>query len=434
MPTRAAPGWFAPLAELPRPLWSLIIGNLFSSMGASFYFPMLTLFLREQLDVPMAQIGTLFLAAGLLGAVGAWTGGEWCDRIGRRPIMVLGLSGRAAAGLALAFLAATRGHPALVALCVLLSSMIGQAFQPACEAMLTDIVPEPQRVLGFGLLRIARNAGWAFGPMLGGLLALISYALLFAITAIAFAAAAVLILVLTRESGVRQRGTRFRWRDLVAISHDRLFLAFSAVCALLFCMMGQLVSTLSDFGVEHLRMSKPAMGTIYAINGSLVVLFQYPISRWISRTRFTTALMIGSAIYAIGYGAMVGATGFRDMALLMLLITAGEMIVSPSTLSLAANLSPPDGRGRYLGVFGLFHQIGWSLGPWAGGMALDGFMPHAERAWLLLAGAGALALAGFALLRPWIPRAADGAAVMLPAMKAAPAPSAADSPAPAPGP
>jgi MFS family permease len=82
-------------------------------------------------------------------------------------------------------------------------------------------------------------------------------------------------------------------------------------------------------------------------------------------------------------------------------------MVAPVSVSLAANLAPEVARGRYLGVFGLFHQLGWSLGPWAGGVALEGFAPQSERTWYVLGAVGLAAAAAFSLLRPHLPATAD---------------------------
>ncbi len=391
----------------PREVWVLFLGNLCSSMGTAFYFPMLTIFLRERLSIGMAWIGTLFLISGLVGAIGSWLGGEWSDRVGRKPVMIFALAGRGVTAAAMAVLAWLHPAPAPVALVLILSSFMGHFFNPACDAYMADVLPEHRRVQGYGLIRVARNVGWALGPLMSGLLALISYPLLFLVTACAMAIGAGVIRTLTKEPGSPQPGRRFRWRDLSAIAGDRAFMAYSAGCVLLFTVMAQLITTLSDWSLEHARITKPEMGIVYAINGTIVVLFQIPVARFLSRLRLTSALILGAAVYALAYGSMAFARTFPAIAGLMIGITLAEIIVAPSTVTLAANLSPHEARGRYMGVFGLFHQLGWSLGPWIGGMALEGFAPHPERTWYLLGGIGWASVVAFLALRPRIQASAD---------------------------
>lgn len=411
------------LHALPRSVWSLILGTLCASAGAAFYFPMLTLFCRETLHLSMSWVGTMFLTGGLIGAIGSWLGGIACDRVGRIPVMGFGLGGRSCFAALLAWCAWSHAEAHWVALFFLLSSLTGSAFQPAAEAMLADSVADDLRVHAYGLLRVARNGGWALGPALGGLLALVSYGLLFLVAALAMAGAALVILFLASEGAHRRNTARFRGSELIAVGKDRLFLRFGMTQVLLACLMGQLVSTLSVFAVETLQISKPQVGLLYTLNGALVVVFQMMVTRWTARWRFTTALMIGAALYGLGYGAMTFATGFGALAGLMVVITAGEMMVSPSAVSLAAGLAPVNARGSYLGAFGLFHQVGWSLGPWAGGLALDALAPHREQTWLYLGTIGFAAAAGFAALRSVLPPAADRAGAA--AAQAAPAPGAA---------
>ena len=56
----------------------------------------------------------------------------------------------------------------------------------------------------------------------------------------------------------------------------------------------------------------------------------------------------------------------------------GEIVVSPASSNLVANMSPENMRGRYMGVYGLFSQFGWSMGPLAGGILMDAFVGTGE--------------------------------------------------------
>jgi len=51
--------------------------------------------------------------------------------------------------------------------------------RPAWEAMLADLLPEEKRAEVIGIIRMMFNLAVTFGPLLGGLLAGISYVLLF---------------------------------------------------------------------------------------------------------------------------------------------------------------------------------------------------------------------------------------------------------------
>lgn len=63
------------------------------------------------------------------------------------------------------------GHgPALwYVICRILQGLGSAALVPAASAFVADIVPEARRGQAYGLLTAASSAGFALGPMVGGL-------------------------------------------------------------------------------------------------------------------------------------------------------------------------------------------------------------------------------------------------------------------------
>ena len=64
--------------------------------------------------------------------------------------------------------------------------------------------------------------------------------------------------------------------------------------------------------------------------------------------------------------------------LAVVIITVGEMIVMPTSQTLAAGFARTDMRGRYMAVFGLSISVPAAIGPLAAGIVLDNY--HAEPA------------------------------------------------------
>ena len=83
----------------------------------------------------------------------------------------------------------------------------------------------------------------------------------------------------------------------------------------------------------------------------------------------------------------------------MVVITLGEIITSPSSMNLVANLSPENERGRYMGIFGLFTSTGWSLGPFVGGILYDAFKMEPFLLWGGVAIFAILSAIGYFALR-----------------------------------
>ena len=121
----------------------------------------------------------------------------------------------------------------------------------------------------------------------------------------------------------------------------------------------------------------------------------------------TRALLAGSLLYSGGYLLVGFVPDFGLLALAMIIITFGEMIVQPAGLTLASRLAPEDQRGRFLGVFGMFNHLGWSIGPYLGGMSLHAFSERPWVTWVIVSGLALVAGIGFFALRWILPASAD---------------------------
>jgi len=163
--------------------------------------------------------------------------------------------------------------------------------------------------------------------------------------------------------------------------------------------MGQMMSTFSVYTVEWAGRSKVELGAIYALNGIMVVLLQFPSVRLLGAMRMTTALIVGSLLYSIGYGMMGWGTSFALLVVGMAVATLGEIVSMPPAMNLVSNFSPEDSRGRYMGVFGIFNSFGWSVGPLVGGVLLDLAAGRPKLLWGAIAMLTVLAALGYADLR-----------------------------------
>jgi MFS transporter, DHA1 family, solute carrier family 18 (vesicular amine transporter), member 1/2 len=146
--------------------------------------------LDARLGLSSSAIGLLFAGSIAVDAALAPLGGRWGDRRGRWGPAVLGLVTVALSIALLALLGGTLG--AAVAL-----GAFGAGYSLAFAAAvpwLDETFGEVQRGLGYGLLNVLYAAGYAIGPVVGGaLLELGSADLAYLVTAVAFAAGAVVL-------------------------------------------------------------------------------------------------------------------------------------------------------------------------------------------------------------------------------------------------
>ena len=373
--------------------------SMITAAGFAVVIPFLSLYFYAELGIPMSLVGTLLLFSAGAGASAQFVGGELCDRFGRKVVIVSSLYARAVIFFVISVSVALKAPFLQIAILVVVSSILGGLFRPAINAMVADLVPAKERVEAYGLLRISMNVGWAVGPALGGFLAAVSYSALFLLTGIAGAAAATLVYFRIGESLTHAKVERFSFKDFSQIAEDRLFLQFCLISLFLFVLVGQMMSTLSVFSIEQVGISKVHLGYIYTLNGVLAATLQLPIAMLIKRGRMTTALIVGSLTYSVGYFLVGFAGSFMALLICMTVVSIGEVMISPSGMTLVANLSPEDRKGRYMGIYGLAMHFGWSVGPFVGGLALDAWIENGILLWGVLGTLGIISAVGYVWLR-----------------------------------
>jgi predicted MFS family arabinose efflux permease len=267
--------------------------------------------------------------------------------------------------------------------------------RPITSAMVMDLSPKERLTETYGFLRVGQNLGWAAGPALGGYLAtFLPYAWLFGLAALLNALTFCLILLFLRES-FHGATEQVDLRSIFSVATDRAFLMFTGLSLIVFLVMGQLGSTLSVFTVDSLGFSTAQYGLLLTMNGLIVVFFQYPVARGLNRLAKPTAIILGSLLYGLGYLSLGWVGSFAWALAAVTIITAGEIVFSPTALSVVGELSPWDQRGRYMGFFGLSDILGMSLGPLVGGILLDVFPTGPQFIWGTVAFLAFMAAVGF---------------------------------------
>lgn len=360
--------------------------------GLALSFPFLTLYFHEKRGLPMGLVGLAVSGAVAAAAVGQALGGELADVWGCKRVMGLAIAFRALfTALLAAAVAGTWPVPVIVGLHVL-GAFTGNMYGPAVRAWIAHEHPARERAVAYSSLRVAQNAAWAVGPAIGGFMAGWSYALMFAATsALSLVCLALLKLFVPAAPAIRS-GAGFAWTGTAAAARDPRFLELGILSLIVTCSMAQLVAPLSVHATAHGGLTETQVGFLFGVNGALVVLFQQAATRAVSRMALTKAASAGCLFYLAGWSWIGFARGWWALAFGMAIVTLGEIIVSPSLETIAANLAPSRLKGRYLGFHGLLQSLGQALGPLLGGLGFE----HLSGRWAPAPWIAAGALAGAA--------------------------------------
>jgi MFS family permease len=352
---------------------------LIGTIGSSMVFPFLTIYVSEQLDLPLTDVASLITLNGLVGLAASFVAGPITDRFGRKWVMVFSLAGngvtyllfrQAETFLFFAVLMAMRGlfHP---------------MYKVGTSAMVTDLVTPEQRVDAFALMRTADNLGIAIGPAIGGFVAATSYDASFTSAAMTLLFFGLSIALFARETVPRETPeTALAAKKRPSAGYgevikDRQFLAFVFSFTLFKICSVMLWALLAVYAKQNYGLPENQYGFIPTTNALMVVLFQVAATRFTRRYLPLPVMAIGTAVYALGVASIAAGQGFWGFWLSFVVVTVGELMIMPTSTTFVANLAPIDKRGRYMSFFSLSQGAGRGIAPLLGGLLNDNIGPRA---------------------------------------------------------
>lgn len=384
--------------EFPTTFWTLIGATFIDRLGGALIFPFISLYMTQKFNIGMVQVGQLFAIYAFASLFGSILGGAMTDKFGRRTMMLFGLIMSAMSSLAMGLVNDLSLFYSLAGIVGLLSNTGG----PAQQAMVADLLPTRKQTEGFGILRVVINLAVTIGPAIGGILAARSYLLLFVIDAISSTITAIIVFSVLPET-MPEKTEEQSSQSLIQtvggyglVLKDWVYMAFLVVSMLMVMVSIQMNSTLPVYLRDVHGVQPQGFGYILSLNAGMVVLFQFWITRRISKYRPLLLMAVGMGFYALGFAMYGFVSAYMLFLLAMVIITIGEMIVSPTAQALVARLAPEDMRGRYMAMYGFSWIIPTALGPLAAGIIMDHYNPN----WVWYAGGivSMIAVSGYVFL------------------------------------
>jgi MFS transporter, DHA1 family, tetracycline resistance protein len=384
------------------------LGLLFATvfldlMGFGIVIPLLPLY-AERFGAGPVTVTMLVAVYSLMQFVCAPWWGQLSDRVGRRPVLLVGLFGSAASYLIFGL----AGSLATLFAGRILAGVAGANIGVA-QAYVADVTRPVDRARGMGMIGAAFGLGFIFGPAIGGVLARYGAATpFFAAGALALANGLLALRWLPESRrgdrsspGEGQAGIAARWRALGRLARVqgvwRLFAAFS----LLTLAFAALEATMSLWADRRWDFSPSEVAYLFAYLGVLVTLVQGglvgPLAR---RLGERSMALLGMGAFAAGLIALAVAPSLGLLAVALGLIALGQGAAGPSLSALISRAAPAAERGRVLGVSQSLSALGRVVGPLWGGLALSRLglgAPYLSGAVLVAIGVGIL-LAGAAPL------------------------------------
>lgn len=364
--------------DFPRKFWIVVGVSFIDHVGGTMLFPFFSLYITQKFNVGMTQAGIVLGIFALSGLVGQMIGGALTDKFGRRKLIIFGLIFSALSTLTLGFI---KDFSVLIPLAVVigfLSDMAG----PAHNAMIADILPEQKRHEGFGIMRVVGNMAWIIGPTIGGFVAGKSFLALFIIDAIISCFVAFLFFVLISETKPEahanepQESIFKTFLGYGKVIKNRAFMAFLAALILMGLVYQQMYNSLSVYMRDSHNFAPNAYGFLLTASAIVVILFQFSVMRYIKKKPAFKMMAYGTLFYMAGFGMFGLINAYWLFVAAIIVITVGEMLVVPTSQTLATNFAPEDMRGRFMGMFGMTWAIPGVIAPYLAGVILDNLNPN----------------------------------------------------------
>jgi MFS family permease len=381
--------------EFPKPFWVLMGATVIDQIGSFMVFPFFALFMTKQFGVGMTEVGVLFAVFTITGILGSILGGALADKFGRKSMVLYGLFISGLSSITIILVEDLTLFYVVAAFVGLLGNIGG----PARQAMIADLLPEAQHAEGYSIFRVAFNISATVGPMIGGLMAVRSFDLLFIGDAVLSVITAIIVFILLPEtkpnsdSDVAEESIAQSVGGYSRVFKDTSFMLFVMVSVLIASVYLQLNSALPVFLRDMHGLPPIYYGGLLSMNAAIVVFFQFWLTRKISRYPPLIMAAIASLFYGVGFAMWGFVSGILYFVIAMVIITIGEMIIAPIGQTLAAKFSPDNMRGRYMAVFGFSNAIPNMFVPYFVGLIMDNQDPN--WVWYLAGIVGAMAAVGY---------------------------------------
>lgn len=365
--------------EYPSQYWIVVAATFIDRLGGAMLWPFFTLYITRKFDIGLTQAGLLLFLFSISGMIGSTIGGALTDRFGRKVMILFSLVMSATTALLMAVI----NDLTVFVLATVIVGLLADTGGPAREALIADLLPEEKRAEGFGILRVAFNLSVAIGPLIGGLLATYNYTLIFIMDAVASLITATILFFVLKETWTPAERedqkpetlaqTFVGYRDVL---RDKAFVYYMFASMLMVLVYINMNTMLAPYLRDVHGVDERGFSYILSLNAIMVVLFQFPITRYVSRYRPLMVMMAGTLLYAIGFAMYGFVVAYELFLAAMVVITIGEMMVSPVGQAIATRLAPEDMRGRYMALFGYTWGIPFMIGPILAGMVLDNLNPN----------------------------------------------------------
>ena len=359
-------------------IW-LIVGELATWIGASFIWPLTSVYLNKQLHISLSIIGVVLFCNCAGNILGSIISGRLYDKYNPYPLMLWGLGLDAAV---LFLMAAFHGWPEYW-VWLTLTGFLGGWNGTLINSVATSLKKYPSRYV-FNVLYFSQNLGVVTGTLIVGYLYDLSITLLFVIAALLFVIAFINavfnykpIIAFHKERMAKHKKGEKHKAEPMPKRNFIMTMVFFTTLGVTWLMYMNWESNLSVYMVS-LGIPFHLYSLLWTLNAGVIVIMQGILARFpnIFKNLFHQ-IIFGICMFSLSFITLVFAKDFAHFALSMFILTLGESTAFPAIPAYVNDLSPLTSKGKYQGANMVASGIGRAFGPLFGGLIIDhaGYIP-----------------------------------------------------------
>jgi len=113
------------------------------------------------------------------------------------------------------------------------------------------------------------------------------------------------------------------------------------------------------------------VGVLFGLRGLVNAVAMIPLSRLADRLGRTKFIPLGLMVIALAMAGIAFASTYPVMLICVVFYSLGVALYQPAALGVLTERIPAGRQGTAIGIYGLFEDVGWMIGPAAGGMLWD---------------------------------------------------------------
>jgi multidrug resistance protein len=348
------------------PLAIIFLITFIDLLGFGIVIPIIPSYAEAGFGAGVVTVGFLVASFSFTQLLFTPLWGRLSDRVGRRPILILGLC-----LTVISYIMFGLAHSLEMLFISRLLGGVGGANISAAQAYISDVTRPEERARGMGLIGAAFGLGFVFGPFIGGSLVGYGYSVPGYAAAVLSTIALVTALIALPES-LRKHESGAGASVKAAFDFTLLPAALKRpkigmLLALFFLITfgyANIYATFPLISTREFGFSEREVGYLFGFIGIIGAITQGGLIRTLSqRYEERQLFLVGAVFTSVGLAAIPFAPGTWSLLFVLAVLSFGSGLMTPSCLSLISRHADERQQGGILGINQSLGAFGRVLGP-----------------------------------------------------------------------